>query len=88
MNSPSKTRGLRSSAFRGFYRPKSTTQQRAYEIRNGRLVGQLRDVAHQGTTPQFRGSMEKVGGPDTSGLHRAYRLTAGPDCLVFTLAGR
>ncbi|MGW6533011.1 TldD/PmbA family protein [Streptomyces venezuelae] len=48
------------------------TQQRAYEIRNGRLVGQLRDVAYQGTTPQFWGSMEKVGGPQTYVLGGAF----------------
>ncbi|MFG2503734.1 TldD/PmbA family protein [Streptomyces sp. NPDC048441] len=48
------------------------TQQRAYEIRNGRLVGQLRDVAYQGVTPEFWGSMEKVGGPQTYVLGGAF----------------
>jgi TldD protein len=41
------------------------TGQRFYEIRGGRLVGQLRDVAYQATTTEFWGSMETVGGPQT-----------------------
>jgi len=41
------------------------TGQRFYEIRGGRLVGQLRDVAYQATTTDFWGSMEAVGGPQT-----------------------
>jgi TldD protein len=41
------------------------TQQRAYAIENGRLAGQLRDVAYQATTTDFWGSMEAVGGPET-----------------------
>ncbi|MFE6165058.1 TldD/PmbA family protein [Streptomyces sp. NPDC056486] len=48
------------------------TEQRAYAIRNGRLDGQLRDVAYQGTTPDFWGSMEKVGGPQTYVLGGAF----------------
>ncbi|MBW3639428.1 MAG: TldD/PmbA family protein [Actinobacteria bacterium] len=41
------------------------TGQRFYEIRFGRLVGQLRDVAYQATTTAFWGSLEAVGGPQT-----------------------
>jgi len=41
------------------------TGQRFYEIKAGRLVGQLRDVAYQATTTEFWGSMEAVGGPST-----------------------
>ncbi|GAB7034339.1 TldD/PmbA family protein [Streptomyces sp. NPDC021749] len=48
------------------------TQQRAYAIRNGRLCGQLRDVAYQGITPEFWGSMEAVGGPGTYVLGGAF----------------
>ncbi|MGK5628075.1 TldD/PmbA family protein [Streptomyces sp. URMC 123] len=48
------------------------TQQRAYAIRNGRLCGQLRDVAYQGITPEFWGSMEAVGGPETYVLGGAF----------------
>lgn len=48
------------------------TQQRAYAIRNGRLCGQLRDVAYQGTTPDFWGSMKAVGGPQTYVLGGAF----------------
>src|SRR5262249_23048615 len=48
------------------------TGQRAYMIRNGRLEGQLRDFAYQGVTPQFWGSMEAVGGPQTYELGGAF----------------
>ncbi|MFJ2512552.1 TldD/PmbA family protein [Streptomyces griseoviridis] len=48
------------------------TGQRAYMIRNGRLEGQIRDFAYQGVTPQFWGSMEAVGGPQTYILGGAF----------------
>jgi TldD protein len=48
------------------------TGQRFYEIRAGRLVGQLRDVAYQATTTEFWGSMEAVGGPQTYLLGGAF----------------
>ncbi|MFD7137155.1 TldD/PmbA family protein [Streptomyces sp. NPDC059894] len=48
------------------------TGQRAYMIRNGRLAGQVRDFAYQGVTPQFWGSMEGVGGPQTYVLGGAF----------------
>jgi TldD protein len=48
------------------------TGQRFYEIRGGRLVGQLRDVAYQATTTEFWGSMEAVGGPQTYLLGGAF----------------
>jgi TldD protein len=41
------------------------TGQRFYEIRDGRLVGQLRDVAYQATTTDFWASLDAVGGPQT-----------------------
>jgi TldD protein len=41
------------------------TAQRFFRVRGGRIVGQLRDVAYQGTTTEFWGSMEAVGGPQT-----------------------
>jgi TldD protein len=41
------------------------TGQRFFLIRGGRLAGQLRDVAYQGTTTQFWSSMEAVGGQQT-----------------------
>ncbi|HUR13183.1 MAG TPA: TldD/PmbA family protein [Mycobacteriales bacterium] len=48
------------------------TGQRFYEIKAGRLVGQLRDVAYQATTTEFWGSMEAVGGPQTYLLGGAF----------------
>ncbi|KIZ17930.1 hypothetical protein SNA_11105 [Streptomyces natalensis ATCC 27448] len=48
------------------------TEQRAYAIRNGRLAGQLRDVAYQASTTDFWGSMTAVGGPQTYVLGGAF----------------
>ncbi|MFF1375116.1 TldD/PmbA family protein [Streptomyces sp. NPDC058308] len=48
------------------------TGQRAYAIRNGRLCGQVRDFAYQGITPEFWGSMQAVGGPQTYVLGGAF----------------
>jgi TldD protein len=48
------------------------TGQRFFRIENGRLAGQLRDVAYQATTTEFWGSMEAVGGPQTYVLGGAF----------------
>jgi len=48
------------------------TGQRFYRIENGRLAGQLRDVAYQATTTEFWGSMDAVGGPRTWVLGGAF----------------
>jgi TldD protein len=48
------------------------TGQRFYRIRDGRLDGQLRDVAYQATTTDFWNSMEAVGGPSTWRLGGAF----------------
>jgi len=36
-----------------------------HEVRNGKVVGMLRDVAYQSTTPVFWNSMDMIGGPST-----------------------
>lgn len=48
------------------------TGQRFYTIRDGELVGQVRDVAYQATTTDFWGSMEAVGNADTWVLGGAF----------------
>ncbi|HYG92830.1 MAG TPA: TldD/PmbA family protein [Nocardioides sp.] len=48
------------------------TGQRFFEIEDGRLTGQLRDVAYQATTTEFWGSLEAVGGPETWVLGGAF----------------
>ena len=48
------------------------TGQRFFRIRNGRLDGQLRDVAYQATTTDFWNAMEAVGGPSTWRLGGAF----------------
>ena len=50
------------------------TGQRFYRIEDGRLAGQLRDVAYQATTTDFWGSMEAVGGPSS------WRLGGAMNC--------
>ncbi|HVF18830.1 MAG TPA: TldD/PmbA family protein [Mycobacteriales bacterium] len=53
------------------------TAQRFFEIRGGRLVGQLRDVAYQGSGPSFWGSLDAVGGPSTYLLAGAFNCGKG-----------
>ena len=48
------------------------TGQRFFRIRNGRLDGQLRDVAYQAVTTDFWGAMEAVGGRSTWKLGGAF----------------
>jgi TldD protein len=48
------------------------TGQRFYRVENGRITGQLRDVAYQATTTEFWGAMEAVGGPGTWVLGGAF----------------
>ncbi len=53
------------------------TGQRFFRIENGRLAGQLRDVAYQATTTDFWRSMEAVGGPQTYHLGGAFNCGKG-----------
>ena len=53
------------------------TGQRFFKISNGKLAGQLRDVAYQATTTDFWGSMEAVGGPQTYVLAGAFNCGKG-----------
>ncbi len=53
------------------------TGQRFHRIRSGRLVGQVKDVAYQGSTPQFWRSLVAVGGPETELLCGALNCGKG-----------
>ena len=53
------------------------TGQRFYRIADGKLTGQLRDVAYQATTTDFWGSMDTVGGPETYVLGGAFNCGKG-----------
>jgi TldD protein len=53
------------------------TGQRFFRIENGRLAGQLKDVAYQATTTEFWGSMAAVGGPSTYHLGGAMNCGKG-----------
>ncbi|GGL96139.1 TldD/PmbA family protein [Nakamurella endophytica] len=53
------------------------TGQRFHRIRNGRIEGQVRDVAYQATTTDFWGSMDAAGGPDTYLLAGAFNCGKG-----------
>jgi len=48
------------------------TGQRFHQIKNGKIVGQLKDVAYQATTTDFWNSMKVVGGPSTYVLGGAF----------------
>ncbi len=48
------------------------TGQRFFLIENGRLVGQVKDVAYQATTTDFWGSLAALGGPQTYVLGGAF----------------
>jgi len=48
------------------------TGQQFHRIKNGKLVGQLKDVAYQSTTTDFWGAMKQVGGPSTYVLGGAF----------------
>ncbi|MBA3741570.1 TldD/PmbA family protein [Sporichthya sp.] len=53
------------------------TGQRFFAVRNGKITGQLRDVAYQATTTDFWGSMAAVGGPQTYLLGGAFNCGKG-----------
>ncbi|HEU5485701.1 MAG TPA: TldD/PmbA family protein [Microlunatus sp.] len=53
------------------------TGQRFFRIEDGRLTGQLKDVAYQATTTDFWNSMEAVGGPETYHLGGALNCGKG-----------
>ena len=53
------------------------TGQRFYRVRDGRLAGQLRDVAYQGTTTEFWGAMQATGGESTYVLGGAFNCGKG-----------
>jgi TldD protein len=53
------------------------TGQRFFKIENGKLAGQLKDVAYQATTTDFWNSMEAVGGPQTYVLGGAFNCGKG-----------
>ena len=48
------------------------TGQQFHRIKNGEIIGQLKDVAYQATTTDFWGSMKSVGGPSTYVLGGAF----------------
>jgi TldD protein len=53
------------------------TGQRLFEIKNGKIVGQLKDVAYQGITTEFWNSMEAIGGKETYLLGGAFNCGKG-----------
>jgi TldD protein len=53
------------------------TGQRFFRIENGRLAGQLRDVAYQATTTDFWGALAALGGESTYLLGGAFNCGKG-----------
>jgi TldD protein len=58
------------------------TGQRFFKITNGKLDGQLRDLAYQATTTDFWNSVEAVGGPQTYLLGGAFNCGKGQPSQV------
>ncbi len=58
------------------------TGQRFYEIRGGRLAGQLRDVAYQATTIEFWNALDGLGGPSTYVLGGAFNCGKGQPAQI------
>jgi predicted Zn-dependent protease len=54
------------------------TGQRFFEIRSGRIVGQLRDVAYQATTTEFWGSLDAARRSADLPARRRLQLRQGP----------
>jgi TldD protein len=48
-----------------------------YEIRGGKIVGMLKDVAYQVRTPEFWGSLDMIGGPKSYLLGGAFNDAKG-----------
>jgi TldD protein len=53
------------------------TGQKFFQVRGGRIVGQVKDVAYQSRTTDFWNSMEAVGGPSTYVLGGAFNCGKG-----------
>lgn len=53
------------------------TGQQFHRIKNGKIVGQVKDVAYQATTTDFWGAMRTVGGPSTYELGGAFNCGKG-----------
>jgi TldD protein len=53
------------------------TGQRFFRIENGKLAGQVKDVAYQATTTDFWRSLEAVGNPSTYLLGGAFNCGKG-----------
>ncbi len=58
------------------------TGQQFHRIKNGKVVGQLKDVAYQATTTDFWGAMRTVGGPSTYVLSGAFNCGKGQPSQV------
>lgn len=53
------------------------TGQQFHRIKNGKIIGQVKDVAYQATTTDFWGSMRSVGNPSTYILGGAFNCGKG-----------
>jgi TldD protein len=53
------------------------TGQKFFQVRGGRIVGQVKDVAYQSSTTNFWNSMDAVGGPSTYVLGGAFNCGKG-----------
>ena len=56
--------------------------QAFYEVRGGKIVGMLRDVAYQGSTPVFWNSMDMIGGRSSYWLGGAFNDGKGEPAQI------
>lgn len=59
-----------------------------YEIRNGKIVGMLRDVAYQVSTPVFWNSMDRIGGRSSYWLGGAFNDGKGEPSQINLVSHR
>ena len=60
--------------------------QAFYEVRNGKIVGMLRDVAYQSNTPVFWNSMDLIGGKSSYWLGGAFNDGKGEPSQVSSVS--
>jgi TldD protein len=56
--------------------------QAFYEVRGGKIIGMLRDVAYQGSTPVFWNSMDMIGGRSSYWLGGAFNDGKGEPAQI------
>ena len=67
---------------RGLTQPMLAEKAGIYEIKGGKIVGMLKDVAYQMRTPDFWASLDMIGGPKSYFLGGAFGDAKGQPVQV------